>query len=59
MAKVCGAGVVSAEGMEASEALFSTLGVPAGRSILRGRNPCFSMRYCWMDDFPAQMPKES
>lgn len=56
VAKVCGLGLMSDDGTWASEALFSTLGVPAGRAIFSGRKSCCSMRYCWIDDLPAQIP---
>jgi hypothetical protein len=48
--------VMSDDGTWASDALFSTLGVPDGRAIFSGRKSCCSMRYCWIEDLPAQMP---
>jgi hypothetical protein len=44
------------EGTWASEADFSTAGVLAVRAIFRGVKAWFSIRYCWIEDLPAQMP---
>jgi hypothetical protein len=44
------------EGTWASEADFSTAGVLTVRVILRGWKAWFSIRYCWIEDLPAQMP---
>jgi hypothetical protein len=44
------------EGTWASEADFSTDGVLAVRAILRGVKAWVSIRYCWIEDLPAQMP---
>ena len=44
------------EGTWASEADFSTDGVLAVRAIFRGVKAWVSIRYCWIEDLPAQMP---
>lgn len=56
MVKVWGVGLEVDEGTWMSEALFSTLGVLAGREIFKGTKLCCSIKYCWMEDFPAHMP---
>ena len=59
VANVCSGEVESSgdeEGTWASEADFSTDGLLAVRAIFRGWKAWFSIRYCWIEDLPAQMP---